>query len=357
MRYLIAQQWPNLEGNHAGYPHICKLLQEKYPSKYKLIELESPASYDHNCSNSSIKRLFFQFDKIFNRKYYFHYLKQKCGSMLRSLKSGDEVFLLEYNLDATPQYDFALYIKKHYKDVKIYAMTHLTPSYLEQNRYGKNKILLQSQPIDVNITLGSSLSEYFSSLGISNNKISTGFHAVDTKYYRKDQIVANKKLTIISIGALQRNFELLSQIVRRVEDVNWIICAGKKNVSHLFENCKNVEIRGFMPEDELRDVMDSADFSLNVLDDTIGSNVITTSLAMGLGLFVSDVGSIRDYCDETNAFFCENNAESFVSAINRVKSSPEMIINMRISSLSKSKSLSIENTDKWFDGLSNNSCF
>lgn len=352
MRYLIAQQWLNLEGNHAGYPHICRLLQEKYPSKYKLIELESPATYDHNCSNTFIKRLFFQFDKIFNRKYYFHYLKQKCGSMLRSLKPGDEVFLLEYNLDATPQFDFALYIKKHYKGVKIYAMTHLTPSYLEQNRYGKNKIIRQNQPIDVNITLGSSLSEYFKSLGITENKISTGFHAVDTDYYRKNKIVANQKFTIISIGALQRNFELLSQIVKQVDDVNWIICAGRKNVKHLFETCKNVEIRGFMPEEELRNVMDSADFSLNVLDDTIGSNVITTSLAMGLGLFVSDVGSIRDYCDDTNAMFCKNTVESFVSAINRVKASPDMIINMRRSSLEKSMCLSVENTDIWFDGLS-----
>lgn len=48
--------------------------------------------------------------------------------------------------------------------------------------------------------------------------------------------------------------------------------------------------------------MAKADLSLNVMEDTVGSNVITTSMAMGLGLIVTDVGSIRDYCDESNAF-------------------------------------------------------
>ena len=40
---------------------------------------------------------------------------------------------------------------------------------------------------------------------------------------------------------------------------------------------------------------------LNVMKDTIGSNVICTSMATGLSMVVSDVGSIRDYCSETNA--------------------------------------------------------
>lgn len=341
----------NLEGNHAGYPHICKLLQEEYPNKYKLIELESPVGFEHKCHIHFIERILFQVDKCFNRKYYLHYLKQKTGSMLRSLKPGDEVFLLEYNSVQTPQYDFATYIKKKCDKVRIYAMTHFTPSYLKQNHIDANRLLRQNHPIDVNITLGSSLSKYFLKIGISPNKISTGFHAVDLKFYHKEDIVPNKVFTIIAIGALQRNFILLSQIVKHFKDVRWIICLGRKKVKNLFDQCENVELKEFMPEEELRMLMDTADFSLNVMDDTVGSNVITTSLAMGLGLFVSDVGSIRDYCDESNALFCDNTVESFVSAIKKVKDDPTIVAQMRKSSLMMSKRLSIENTDKWFDEL------
>lgn len=351
MRYLIAQQWQNLEGNHAGYPHICKLLQDRYPDKYKLIELDPPMSQEHMAKNKYVLKILYQIDKVLDKRYYFRYIKQRCGAMLRSLKEGDEVFLLEYNMDRTPQYEFALYLKKYFVGVKIYAMTHLTPSFLEKNHYGRKKLLRQNEPIDKNITLGSSLSKYFIEIGIPEHKISTGFHAVDLDYYKKQKISSNKEFTIITIGALQRNYNMLAQIVKQVKDVHWIICAGKKKVQHLFEGCGNIEIKGFVPEDELRNLMERSDFSLNVMDDTIGSNVITTSMAMGLGLFVSEVGSIHDYCDETNAFFCDNSTDSFVAAINKVKGNTDLINAMKLNSLNLSKNFSIDNTDRWFDGL------
>lgn len=73
----------------------------------------------------------------------------------------------------------------------------------------------------------------------------------------------------------------------------------------LFPKTPNVELKGFLEEDELRHQMDIADVSLNVMEDTVGSNVITTSMAMGLAMIVSDVGSIRDYCNDANALFAK----------------------------------------------------
>ena len=60
--------------------------------------------------------------------------------------------------------------------------------------------------------------------------------------------------------------------------------------------------------------MNDSDISLNVMKDTIGSNVICTSMATGLAMVVSDVGSIRDYCDETNACFCSS-PDDFIEKI------------------------------------------
>ena len=60
----------------------------------------------------------------------------------------------------------------------------------------------------------------------------------------------------------------------------------------------------FVEEENLRRYMEQSDISLNVMHDTIGSNVIVTSMASGLAMVVSDVGSIHDYCDERNSVFC-----------------------------------------------------
>ena len=80
------------------------------------------------------------------------------------------------------------------------------------------------------------------------------------------------------------------------------------NSSHLFE------------ESELRQHMANANISLNVMEDTVGSNVIVTSLAMGLAMICSNVGSIKDYCDDSNTILCNNsNVEEFSQAIyNRI---------------------------------------
>jgi glycosyltransferase involved in cell wall biosynthesis len=99
----------------------------------------------------------------------------------------------------------------------------------------------------------------------------------------------------------------------------------------------------FVPEPELRLYMEHSDISLNVMQDTIGSNVIVTSLAMGLAMVCSDVGSIRDYCDEENAIFCENSSvESFSKAINLLSSNRQLLMNMKTSAQKRSLSFSIE---------------
>ncbi|UVV76520.1 glycosyltransferase family 4 protein [Bacteroides fragilis] len=61
--------------------------------------------------------------------------------------------------------------------------------------------------------------------------------------------------------------------------------------------------------------MNKADVSLNIMKDTIGSNVIVTSMAMGLAMVVSDVGSIRDYVDESNGLFCLTSKDFIIAFI------------------------------------------
>ena len=86
--------------------------------------------------------------------------------------------------------------------------------------------------------------------------------------------------------------------------------------------------------------MNEADISLNVMIDTIGSNVITTSLAMNLAMVVSDVGSIRDYCDDENALFCQSE-DDFVESLSYLAQNIDKVHSMKIASGDRAKKLSI----------------
>lgn len=353
MKYLIVQDWQSTHGNHAGMKHMCDLLVAKYPDEYKVFVKECPRTWKspRTFMEKICWRLYGKYAKehYLKKTYPLEYL-ELCSPMFSNLKAGDEVFLLEYLLPWASQYELACYIRENYPKVKIYALSHLTGKYFDEMT-AKEPDLIQkwAKPVDKLLTLGSSLSSYFEKAGVSKEKISTGFHYVDSDYYQKQQpMKSNSPLKVIMMGALQRDYGMLAEVVKQCPDVHWIICRGRKNVDDLFPKTPNVELKGFLEEDELRHQMDMADVSLNVMEDTVGSNVITTSMAMGLAMIVSDVGSIRDYCNDANSLSCQNNVEQFVRAIKMLQNNSQLVLRMKKASLENSKRLQIDNINRWF---------
>ena len=346
MKYLIVQDWESTHGNHAGMVHMCNLLSEKYPDDYKV--------YIKPCGRPKLPSLISRIDKIIGRKLsnwvFAKEYRQLCSPMFKELKPNDEVFLLEYHVPDYSQYELAKLIKRNYPFVRVYGLSHLTPSWFINNKY-EDMAKKWSHYIDVQLTLGSSLSHYFESIGIPSSKISTGIHYVDSDYYKGSERETNLPITIIAIGAIQRNYQLLADIVNTISNVKWIICKGKKRVESLFNESKNIELIGYVEESVLKQLMSKADLSLNVLDDTVGSNVITTSMSMGLGIITSDVGSIHDYCGDDNALFCSNTQSSFVDAIKSIVSNPEIVLSMKMASLKRSCSFDIKKINEWFSSL------
>lgn len=353
MKYLIVQDWRSTHGNHAGMKHMCDLLKKKYPSDYEVYVKEMPKVWEN--PKTFLEKIQW---KLFGARAQKTYIKttypkeylELCKPMFSKLKAGDEVFLLEYLLPWASQYELACYIRKNYPEVKIYALSHLTCKFFDEMTAKEPGLIKKwAEPVDKLLTLGSSLSTYFKKAGIPKEKISTGFHYVDSDYYQKQQpMKSNSPLKVIMMGALQRDYGMLAEVVKQCPDVHWIICRGRKNVDDLFPKTPNVELKGFLEEDELRHQMDIADVSLNVMEDTVGSNVITTSMAMGLAMIVSDVGSIRDYCNDVNALFCQNNVEQFVRAIKKLQKNLQLVLRMKKVSFENSKRLQIDNINRWF---------
>lgn len=322
MIYFICQEWGSTKGNHAGMVHLFSQIHKLDSKKTKIAVLP-------------IRK-----GKI---KYVVVWLCLLLKLMVK-IKSGDVVLFSEcLSMGKVDQVLMACCIKKYKPNIQLIGMVHLIPSLLE-SVYPSKKYVKMLAPLDKIMTLGSSLTSYLIASGIDKNKVFTSFHYVDSCYYNFERKRADNKKTLecIVLGNLGRDFSQISDIVKAVPNVKFLICKGRKNVDGYFDNTANVELFGYMEESQLVELMKRADISLNVMEDTIGSNVICTSLAMSLAMVCSDVGSIRDYCDAENSCFCKT-TDNFVEALNELADNRELVVSMQKHSFELSKRLQIEN--------------
>lgn len=340
MIYLVNQEWTNTSKNHAGMKYLCAKLQEKFPEHFHSICIKD---YYVEIRNGWLER---KIQHWWVMRQYKTRLNQIFRYLKEILKDGDSIILMEYYENLYPQFFLAKRLKTINIDFSLYAMVHLVPRGLDA-AFPNAEFGDWAKLIDKFITLGSSLSDYLEKRGIARSKVITSFHYVDVEYYHPLEKSSNSKIKVIAMGNQMRNTELLRHIVLNNQDVDFIVCQGVSDMSLYFKDCDNVKLIPFVPETELRNYMNEADISLNVMVDTIGSNVITTSLAMGLAMICSDVGSIRNYCDETNTIFCDNaNMSSWADAIHSLVENRQKLNKMKQSSLAKSRNLSIENFGK-----------
>lgn len=317
MIYIVCNDFKSTSGNHAGMRHLYEQICQS-DANTKLYVL--------NKNGVGVKKM--------NRVIAFY----TALKLVLSYKKGDKFLFTEYMFKGSFHSFIISFIKIFYPEAPIYAMAHLTPRDIEKH-YSIKQIRKEAARVNKIITLGSSLTKYFNGLGVNN--VYTSFHYVNNSYYKVENIVISEKPKVIVMGAMARDFNMLADIVKRCQSVNFTIFKGRKNIDELFLGCDNLKLIGFVPEEVLRKEMTTADISLNVMVDTIGSNVICTSLAMGLAMLCSDVGSIRDYCDESNTIFCKT-TNDFVDAINNLSHDVDKLKSMRQNALYASKRLSID---------------
>ena len=257
------------------------------------------------------------------------------------LRKDDVVFLMEYLGRSSFQVEMAMLLKEIRPKTKIYGMAHLSGKHLLEIYKTKSNISRRINYLDRCYVLGSSLASFFiEEIGYKN--VRTIFHYVDNEYYKPlDPIEYSNKLDILCIGNTKRDFDLLKRIIQDLPNVHFKICQGKNNYFPIFGALENVTLYGFLKESELLCLMQNSEVNLSVMEDTIGSNVITTALATGMISVVSDVGSIRDYCTEEESFLCKTKDE-FVHTINYLMNHHEAIPERRRKSYERSKLFSYE---------------
>lgn len=348
MKYLVVQDWINTSNNHAGMKYLAIKMQEMHPEHIKVLEIPDYINIKgivlkrNGFIGSIWSRIVWKYSRVKADKLFKRRVSEIIGELLGCLSPGDEVVIMEYMENLYPLLSIPIEIKKNVPQAKVSAIIHLVPSKLDC--ITDMEFTKWIRPVDRVITLGHSLSDYLERRGIERSKILTSFHYVDDYYKCNERAIKdNERIKVIAMGNQMRNVEILKSIVSANSSVDFVICQGVADLQRDFSEFTNVTLVPFVSEEKLRNLMEDADVSLNVMVDTIGSNVIVTSMAMGLAMINSDVGSIRDYCDETNSIFCNNNSvKSFNDAISLLASDRQKMYDMQNASIHLAKKLSIE---------------
>lgn len=324
--FLYYVNWRNTNGNHAGMAHLCKLLKERHLNIF---------IYGFNVLKVKGGKYWNRIMPTFYTIYF-----------LIKLKNTDTIIYMEYLTQNSSFQEYTANVISTFKPkIKQYGLIHLSGNHLiEQHKNIKN-LKKNISILDKVYVMGSSLEKFLISIGINPKKIFKIYHYVDHQYYFPLIKHVNKKLKVICIGNQKRNFNQLKEIVIKCPEIDFIICQGVLNLKEFFLDCKNLILYGYVKENILREIMQKSDVSLNVMKDTIGSNVITTSMATGLAMVVSDVGSIRDYCDDENTIFCKNLNE-YVEALRLLDKDREKLIERKKKSYEKSLNFSYERVGK-----------
>lgn len=328
--YIIYFEWANTKGNHAGMAYLANKLASDFQS-VKLIKMISGKSR----LKKSLNLVYILFLAI--------YLKIVT-------KKEDKIFLMEYLARSCFQDKLAKLLRFLSIKCDIIGLVHLAGSHLLELYYSIDTIKSKMDLLDECVVLGSSLARFLTEeVGFAN--VVTTFHYVDTEYYKPiTKQTPNDTLKILCLGNIKRDFGTLRKIVDSFPDIHFDICQGVMDLSQTFGDCQNVHLYGFIQEEELLHLMQNNDVCLSIMTDTVGSNVITTSLATGLVLAVSDVGSIRDYCNDDCAFLC-NNADDFKKNIKLLSTDAAILNSYRENAIKRAQLLSYKQFKKEFERI------
>ncbi|HVD98463.1 MAG TPA: glycosyltransferase [Cytophagaceae bacterium] len=322
--YILYYEFKSTAGNHAGMAYLARYLAKNNSQVYLIRHI--PQEYKGG-------------------KYigYMYSLLLALYLLLR-VRKNDKIFFMEYiSGHFAYQENIAKWFKFFNKKNQLLGLVHLSGIHLKEYYKNEEAILSRLLHLDKVVVFGSSLKSFIMQLGFPREIICT-FHYVDTMYYKPAAILpVQGELQVVFVGNLKRNFKQLEEIIKGSDgSIRFHICMGKFAQALTLESYSNVSLYGFLEEDDLLKLLQSCHVNLSVLQDTVGSNAITCSLAAGLVQVGSDVGSIRDYCDGQDSFLCKNTSE-FIKALETLQKDSMQVVQMRNNAVKKAANFSKEN--------------
>lgn len=331
--FLLYYDYKHTSGNHAGMAHLARALKASNPA----IRLIRQPKQEYK--GGWVPALLYTIGLAI-------YLRVV-------LRPNDRVVFFEYlSGDFGFQDTITRLLRRWGVRNRFSGIVHLGGEQLLELYKTTAGIRARLDRIDQAIVFGSSLATFLrQSVGYRKQIVST-YHYADVEYYQPAPEAAHgaRPLQVLFLGSLKRNMEQLADIITRTgEGVVFHVCAGGKHYPQLAA-LPHVVMHAYMSEAQLRSLMQACDVNLSVFYDTVGSNAITSTLAVGLVQVASNVGSIADYGDETNSFLCDSPAE-FVQAIRLVANDRNRLESMKQHARRKAEKISLANFVSEFNAL------
>lgn len=331
--YLLYYDYRHTSGNHAGMAYLARALR---------------------ASNRSI-RLFKHPAQEYRGGWVFALVYAVCLAIYLKvvLRRDDQVVFFEYlSGDFGYQDTLARLLRKWGCQNTFSGIVHLGGQQLLDLYKNPSGIRKRLDALDRVLVFGSSLKVFLSdSIGYGKPVILT-YHYADTDFYKPSTEPRDRgrRVQVLFLGRLKRDVDQLLDIIKRTRGiVDYHICGDIKWHAR-FKGLPNVSVYPPLSEEDLRSLMQVCDVNLSVFYDTVGSNAITSTLASGLVQVASHVGSIEDYGDPLNSFWCKNTGD-FVVALSMLSRDRERLGKMKEQARKKAESISLDSFVIYFNRL------
>src|SRR5690606_9142013 len=322
--FILYYDYRHTSGNHAGMAHLARTLAAS-DSRIKCIRHP-----DQQYKGGWIPAWFYS-------RFLAVYLRLV-------LKPGDQVVFFEYLSGDFGFQDTIVRLLRRWKVRHTFSgFVHLGGAQLLELYGSPDAIRRRLGWLDRVLVFGSSLYNFLQhTVGYSGEIVCT-YHYADTEYYRPSDSPREEdsgRLQVLFLGAIKRNLDQLAEIVSETGDsVDFHVCTGRHRYPQL-EDLAHVTSYGYLREAELLALMQRCHVNLSVFYDTVGSNAITGTLAVGLAQVSSLVGSIEDYGDPSNSIWCGDTA-AFVEALQTLASDRRRLQAMQISARQAAERMSL----------------
>ena len=221
----------------------------------------------------------------------------------------------------------------NYNQNKIVATFHLPPDGLRQAIQIEGHL----KKLSGIICVGRSQQEFFSNI-VNQDRIFFVPLGVDIQYYTPPSSFDERDPNLcLVVGENYRDYPTLRGVIELVSyirpQIRFVIVTQQRNFQ-LIGKHPNIEYRSGIPEKEFLNLYHKAALMVMPLTDATANNAVLESMACGLPLVISDVGSIRDYVTEDCAaliqpFNARKMAEAVIELLDECEKRRKMALKCR----------------------------
>ena len=163
--------------------------------------------------------------------------------------------------------------------------------------------------IDGIILLGSNQKEYLETMQFDSEKMHVIPHGVNLDFFTPlEKKPVNEELQVLLVGNWRRNFELYKSVIEACQSEKMIFHVVTQQFNHQhFRGLQNVKLYSAISDDSLKELYQIADVLFMALTDAVANNVILEAAACGLPIICEDIGAVKEYFNEEEIKYFEQN--------------------------------------------------